>query len=230
MTVDDDGTFTAPPEPPQTIDDVMALVSGDIAKVGVGKGGTAPAKMGGYKFRMIDDVIDVIGPIMAARGLSNTVKFSDRRAETVQTRNEGTMTRVVVTGKFTYRWKGQKRSTTTFGEATDSGDKATNKAESAATKYAHVLTFKIPHVGLLDTEADGGGKKLNDTKDAGEPAGRMSDREYDAWKLAIDATKTKEELRLVISDAFAKAREYGDAHAHADLKKYALEAEAGMPA
>ena len=40
----------------------------------------------------------------------------------------------------------------TFGEAMDSGDKATNKAMSAAYKYAALQAFAIPTEGDNDTE------------------------------------------------------------------------------
>ncbi len=40
------------------------------------------------------------------------------------------------------------------GEAQDSGDKATNKAASAALKYAIMQTFLIPTAEVKDSEAD----------------------------------------------------------------------------
>ena len=49
---------------------------------------------------------------------------------------------------------GTKHTASTFGEAMDSSDKATNKAMSAAYKYAAFMTFCIPVEGDNDSEND----------------------------------------------------------------------------
>jgi hypothetical protein len=48
---------------------------------------------------------------------------------------------------------GSKHTIKTFGEAMDSGDKATNKAMSAAYKYACFQAFAIPTEGDNDADA-----------------------------------------------------------------------------
>ena len=48
---------------------------------------------------------------------------------------------------------GSKHTIRTFGEAMDSGDKATNKAMSAAFKYAAFQAFCIPTEGDNDADA-----------------------------------------------------------------------------
>jgi hypothetical protein len=48
---------------------------------------------------------------------------------------------------------GTTHTAATFGEAMDSGDKATNKAMSAAYKYAAFMTFAIPTEGDNDADA-----------------------------------------------------------------------------
>jgi hypothetical protein len=48
---------------------------------------------------------------------------------------------------------GSKHTVKTYGEAMDSGDKATNKAMSAAYKYAAFQTFCIPTEGDNDADA-----------------------------------------------------------------------------
>jgi hypothetical protein len=48
---------------------------------------------------------------------------------------------------------GSKHTAATYGEAMDSGDKATNKAMSAAYKYAAFMTFAIPTEGDNDADA-----------------------------------------------------------------------------
>ena len=48
---------------------------------------------------------------------------------------------------------GSRHTVVTYGEAMDSGDKATNKAMSAAYKYALLQTFAIPTEGDNDADA-----------------------------------------------------------------------------
>jgi hypothetical protein len=48
---------------------------------------------------------------------------------------------------------GSKHTVKTYGEAMDSGDKATNKAMSAAYKYAAFQAFCIPTEGDNDADA-----------------------------------------------------------------------------
>ena len=58
-----------------------------------------------------------------------------------------------------------------FGEAMDSSDKATNKAMSAAYKYACIQTFSIPVTGEPDADADSP-QVPADTEKAQEQVGR----------------------------------------------------------
>jgi hypothetical protein len=54
---------------------------------------------------------------------------------------------------FVSAYDGSKHTAATYGEAMDSGDKATNKAMSAAYKYAAFMTFAIPTEGDNDADA-----------------------------------------------------------------------------
>lgn len=206
----------------ETIDDVMARVAHEISKVGVGKSGTN--REYNYKFRPIDEVMNTVGPIMARHGLAMTVEFTDRVEDKIQTKAGGLMLSVVVTGRFTYRWKDQSRSTVTIGEARDVSGMATNKAMAMAAKYAHVLTFNIPVVGVDDADYGNGKhiKTVNDTADRGEPAGLMPPDIIDLWKRDMDSAETKTILRDIVRRAFAEAHEYGDAAAHEVLKEHSL--------
>jgi len=62
---------------------------------------------------------------------------------------------VVVEAEFDFvsSHDGTKHTVKTFGEAMDSGDKATNKAMSAAYKYAAFQAFCIPTEGDNDADA-----------------------------------------------------------------------------
>lgn len=139
-------------EEPVTIDDVMAAVAKDISTTGVAKGSVN--KEQNFRYRSIDDVLNVVGPIMARHGLAMTMAVAERDvSESRATKSGGTLKFVTLRCSFRFGWKGQERTTTTIGEAMDSGDKATNKAMAIAMKYALVSTFAIPFVGADDPDA-----------------------------------------------------------------------------
>jgi hypothetical protein len=66
-----------------------------------------------------------------------------------ETKNGGVLFYAVVEAAFDFvaAVDGSMHTVVTFGEAMDSSDKATNKAMSAAYKYAAILAFCIPLVG-----------------------------------------------------------------------------------
>lgn len=108
----------------------------------------------GYSFRGIDDIYNTLAPMMAKVGLVVLPAYSERQVAE-HTNAKGTMLfYVTVRGDFTFRsaLDDSEVKVTTYGEAMDSGDKATNKAMSAALKYAFMQTFTIPTEGDNDTE------------------------------------------------------------------------------
>jgi hypothetical protein len=72
-----------------------------------------------------------------------------------QTQKGGTLFYVTVEAEFDFvsAKDGSKVTVRTYGEAMDSADKATNKAMSAAYKYAAFQTFCIPTEGDNDADA-----------------------------------------------------------------------------
>lgn len=104
----------------------------------------------GYNFRGIDDMYNTLAPVLARAKLVVLPSYSDRQVTERETKNGGALFYVTLRGDFTFRSTEDDSAVTvsTYGEAMDSGDKATNKAMSAALKYAFMQTFTIP------TEAD----------------------------------------------------------------------------
>ena len=100
----------------------------------------------GFKFRGIDDVYNALAPALAENGLVVLPEVLEREVIERQTRNGGVL--FYVTLKVNYHFcsseDGSKHTVCAYGEAMDSGDKATNKAMSAAYKYACFQTFCIP--------------------------------------------------------------------------------------
>lgn len=130
----------------------IAAVSAEIAKAGISKDRNNQQQ--GYKFRGIDDVYNALAPILAAHGLIVIPRIVDRQCVERVTKNGGVLFYVTVKAEFVFvsAADGSMVSAETYGEAMDSGDKATNKAMSAAYKYAAFQTFCIPTEG--DNDAD----------------------------------------------------------------------------
>lgn len=100
----------------------------------------------GYNFRGIDDVYNALAPELAKNGLVVIPRVMSRDAVERTSRQGGALFYITVDVEFDFvsSEDGSKHTARTFGEAMDSGDKATNKAMSAAFKYAMFQTFCIP--------------------------------------------------------------------------------------
>jgi len=109
----------------------------------------------GYNFRGIDDVYNVLSPLMAEHGVCIMPRMTARTITERTTQKGGVLFSVCVEAEFDFvsSEDGSRHTVKTFGEAMDSGDKATNKAMSAAYKYACFQTFAIPVAGENDGDA-----------------------------------------------------------------------------
>lgn len=132
----------------------IAAVQGDLAKVGIAKK-RRNEQGSGYNFRGIDDVYAVLSPLLAEHGLVVIPRMMSREVSERSSRNGGMLFDVTVHAEFDFvsAVDGSKHTAATFGEAMDSGDKATNKAMSAAYKYVAFMTFAIPTEGDNDADA-----------------------------------------------------------------------------
>lgn len=135
---------------------VLAAINGvmaEIAREGIAKDRKNQTQ--GYSFRGIDDVYNALAPILAKNHLVITPRVLNRAKETVVTAKGGTLFYVTVECEFelSSSLDGSSILARTFGEAMDSGDKATNKAMSAAYKYMAMQAFCIPTEGDNDADA-----------------------------------------------------------------------------
>lgn len=128
-------------------------VQSELAKIGISKASRNTQQ--GYNFRGIDAVYNVLSPLLAEHGLCILPRMLKRTCEERQTAKGGTLFYVTVEAEFDFvcAEDGSKHTVKTFGEAMDSGDKATNKAMSAAYKYAAFQAFAIPTEGDNDADA-----------------------------------------------------------------------------
>lgn len=131
----------------------ISAVQADLAQIGISKDRKNTQGVG-YNFRGIDDVYNALSPIMAKHGLCMLPRVLSREFVERQSKSGGALFYITVDMEFDLvSSDGSKHTIRTFGEAMDSGDKATNKAMSAAYKYAAFQAFCIPTEGDNDADA-----------------------------------------------------------------------------
>jgi len=167
-------TPTAPPNtethPPRQgqIYGLMAKVLADVQPVG--KDHKAPRAAGGYAYRSIDEVYAAMHDALAKHGVVCTPTVLDRHTKYLQAKDK---TRVHHVLTIRYTWTapdGSSMTSTTVGEAMDSGDKGCNKAMTAAFKYLAFQTLCIPVAGVaIDPESDDPEAALPMTDGNGKP-------------------------------------------------------------
>ena len=124
--------------------EIFAAMSRVMAKVGVvGKSRKNPQQ--GYQFRGIDDVMAHCQGVLAEEGVVCIQFVQSAEREVIPTKSGGSMASVRLLIDHTFFAKdGSSIVARTLGEAMDSGDKASNKAMSAALKYALTGALMIP--------------------------------------------------------------------------------------
>lgn len=169
-------------------------VQAELAKIGISKS-KRNSQGAGYNFRGIDDVYNVLSSIMAVHGLCIVPRMIARTCEERQSKNGGALFYVTVEAEFDLvsADDGSKHTARTFGEAMDSGDKATNKAMSAAYKYMAFQTFAIPTEGDNDADAQTHEVASKSSIDASIMADHLT---------AIADTTSSEELAVVFKTAY----------------------------
>lgn len=149
ITISPEATVTYVPAPPM-IYKALAAVNKSIKAIGKDR----TNQQQGFKFRGIDDVMNELHSLFAANEIIilqtiNSVEVTER------TNQRGTAlfyVRINVTYHFTHS-DASHADITVFGEAMDSGDKATTKAMSIALKYALLQMFLIPTEEDKDPDA-----------------------------------------------------------------------------
>lgn len=141
----------------------ISACSAILMRNGIAKSRTASMGKGGnYAFRGIDEFLDACAPAMHEAGLVMVPRVVDEKREEREKQGNGYTsvtfsTRVTVEYDFVAVSDGSVHTARTIGEAMDSGDKATNKALSAALKYCLMQTFMVPVRGvggLVDSDEE----------------------------------------------------------------------------
>ena len=159
----------------------IAAVQAELAKGGIAKANKNQQQ--GYNFRGIDDVYNALAPILAKNGLCMLPRCLSREVVERVNKNGTALFYVTVSAEFDFvcAEDGSKHTVgPMYGEAMDSGDKATNKAMSAAYKYAAMQAFAIPTEG--DNDADATTHEVQPIKREGQPTSG-------AWEAVDSATQ-----------------------------------------
>ncbi len=122
----------------------ISNVAKELAETGIKKG--SKNQQQGFMFRGIDAVYNALAPALVKHGLLILPRIIDRTVTERTTQKGGVLIYVTVKAEFDFVsvTDGSKHTVMTYGEAMDSGDKATNKAMSIAYKYAAFQAFCIP--------------------------------------------------------------------------------------
>lgn len=140
-----------------TITPTKPMIYGKIAQImrdvpAIGK--TQHNAQQGYSYRGIDDAMNSLQNVLPKYGVFYVPEVLDSTREERQTKSGGTLIYSVLRVKYTfYAEDGSHVSAVVQSEGMDNGDKSSNKAMSAACKYALFQVFNIPTIEFVDPDA-----------------------------------------------------------------------------
>ena len=182
-------------------------VTAAMAREGIGK--ERSNQQQGYRFRGIDDVYNALSRHLAEQKLCMLPRVTERAFTDRPTKSGGVSTYVVLTVEFDFVSAEDDSTHTirTMGEAMDTADKATNKAMSAAMKYACLMAFQIPTEG--DNDADAHTHETSSRALTGALAASVEDG-WEKWEekqaASLRDAKTIGELQEAWSDVYEAGR------------------------
>lgn len=196
-------------------------VQAELAKIGITKSRTN-SQGAGYKFRGIDDIFNTISPLLAEHKLCILPRVMARECIERVSKSGGALFYITVEVEFDFvsAEDGTKHTIKTFGEAMDSGDKATNKAMSAAYKYAALQAFAIPTEGDNDSENhtyEVAPRSAPAPKPAAINKSPLTETQVADFLATIDSAANEDELTKAYKAAYRVAQGQGD---QAAIKKF----------
>lgn len=134
-----------------SIYEAMAAVLADLPAIGKNQRNVQQ----GFQFRGIDDVLDALNPVLSKHGVFYVPDVVERLSEERPTKSGGVLYTVHLHVRYRfYGPAGDYVEASGWGEGTDSGDKATNKAMTGAMKYVLFQTFAIATAEQSENDAD----------------------------------------------------------------------------
>lgn len=142
----------------------------------------------GFLYRGIDAVMNALNPALIHNRIFVAPQVLEQTREERTTGRGASLIYSVCRVKYTfYAEDGSSVEAIVVGEGMDSGDKATNKAMSAAFKYACFQVFCIPTEEMYDPDADSPAPHASG-KAAGKAAGTAAGKSSADKKQAADGT------------------------------------------
>lgn len=132
---------------------IFSLIPKIMAEVGAIEKASKNAAQN-YKFRGIDDVMAAFQPVLAKYGVFFIPEVISASQTDRESAKGSTLIYTQLTVAYTfYATDGSNIRAVVVGEAMDSADKSSNKAMSAALKYALLQTFCVPVESSDDADA-----------------------------------------------------------------------------
>ena len=154
-----------------------------------------------YKFRGIDAVMNALNPAMVKNKVFVTPTVLESHREERTGSKGTTMMYTTLTVKYTfYTDDGSSVECVVIGEAMDRSDKSTNKALSAAFKYACFQTFCIPTEEMNDADEESpemGTKTTKKSAPKGDPLLAKITAEHKA-KIEAEIKRTGIDISAVL--------------------------------
>jgi hypothetical protein len=141
-----------------TMAEIYKKIPAIMAEVGaISKGKKNESQ--GYYFRGIEDMYAAFHPVLTKHGVFVCPVVLESRSDIIQGTDKygkpKTSFRVCLTVEHRfYAVDGSFVSVTTAGEGLDTSDKASNKAMSAAMKYAFIELFSVPTEDIADSDRE----------------------------------------------------------------------------
>jgi hypothetical protein len=184
---------------PVSVHEAIAIVMRRLPAIG--KDGTAPPNMGGYKFRGIEQITSVLQPILASVGLVIVPQAQSIVIDPSPGQKEAWQDVLVKFDWLIVGPDGSSLSASTYGIGRDHTDKGANKAASQAYKYLLMQLFCIADSkddteawDYSDAAADAPRAKTVDERETDELLDRLTalgepEREaVKAWAHSLDRT------------------------------------------
>lgn len=197
----------------------ISAVQEELAAIGISK--SSKNAQQGFMFRGIDAVYNALAPLLAKHKLCILPRCLSRECTERTTAKGGILFYVNVHAEFDFvsATDGSKHTVAMFGEAMDSGDKATNKAMSTAYKYAAFQAFCIP---TEETTSDADAETHTVAPKQAMASG-ITPEYIDTWVVALGECKDAATLKATFANAWKHTEHAPAVKAEYDKLKTILE-------
>jgi len=170
----------------------------------------------GFMYRGVDDVMNVLQPLFIKHKIFIVPEVLEQTRETRETAKGGTLIYSILKVKFTFFAEdGTSISAIMVGEGMDGGDKASNKAQAIAFKYACFQVFCIPTEEMADPDKETPEplKKKPEPEDKKpEPPKQTADERIKLVEQLLKQSKkyTMFHVAAMIKSTYGKGKNIGD--------------------